>query len=80
MKVYFSKEDKNNEIELEDMLFIGDYVEGEGVIYKLVGKAIIDNETYNHIVVEITLKEEPKNLCIKDILDTEWVFYDYIID
>lgn len=81
MKIFFSEEDKSNEankIHLEDILFIGDYIEGENLTYKMVGKAIIDEETYNNFIVEFTLKEEPKNLSISNIMDVEWLYYNYI--
>lgn len=83
MKIYFSEEDKIkelNKIQLEDMLFIGDYIEGQDVTYKIVGKAVIDNEIYHNFVVQATLKEEPGNISIKNILGVEWTSYDYIFN
>lgn len=80
MKLYFSEDQKIaelNKIEFEDLIFIADYIEGEGLDYTMVGVATIDNEVYNDFVITFTLTEKPNTICVENILDTEWEFYDY---
>lgn len=80
MKLYFSENQKMNElnkIEFEDLMFVADYIEGDELDYTMVGVATIDNETYNDFVIAFTLTEKPNTMCVEDILDTEWDFYDY---
>ena len=83
MKLYFSDEQKTNyinNIELEDLTLYAEYIEGEGSEFQAVGKAIIDNETFNDFVVEFKLEQEPENMTIEDILQSEWEYYDYKFD
>lgn len=80
MRLYFSDEQKKNyinNVELEDLTLHAEYVEGEGLEYIVVGKAIIDNETYNNFVIEFKLVEEPESITAEHIMGTEWEFYDY---
>lgn len=84
MKEYFNEEQKLEELnkiefEEDEVVFSGDYVEGEGKSYIIVGKAIIDGETYQDFKVELELVEEPEEETIDEIMAVEWEWYDYLL-
>lgn len=83
MKYVFTDEDIKNEINVidiedENVMVIGEYLEGEGKIYVLTGKAVIDGETYHEFQVEFELEEMPETDKIEDIMSGEWKFYDFL--
>jgi|GEM_PF-6889743 len=80
MKLYFSDEQKENyinHIEFEDSNFYIDYIEGEGVNFIAVGKAIIDDEVYNDFVIEFEISEQIENATAEGIITAEWEDYNY---
>ncbi len=81
MKIEFTQEeleDKINIVELEDVTLIGEYIEKYDDYYILVGTGIVDGENYRDFRVEITLKDNDIEDNCKDILDSEWEFYDFL--
>lgn len=88
MRFEFTKEDIENEynkveLEGEDVVLIGDYietVENEENTYLIIGDAIIEGELYHEFVTIFGLAEEPKDLTAKAILAAEWDWFDYVCD
>lgn len=81
MQVYFTEKQKNdgiNQLEIEDVIFSGEFIEGEGRTYKLTGSAVIDNEKYDEFVIEFELTEQPENETVEKIMSLEWDSYDFI--
>jgi len=84
MKAYFSEEQKQkelNKIELEEdeVIILGEFIEGSGKSYIIRGSAIIDGETYRDFEVEFELVNEPNEETIEDIMEVDWEWYDYLI-
>lgn len=80
MKLYFSDEQKENyinHIELEDLTFYVDYIEGEGVEFVAVGKAIVDDEVYNDFIVEFEIADQIEDATVEDLIMAEWENYNY---
>lgn len=81
MKEYFTdsqKKDGINQLEIDDVVFSGECIEGEGKNYKLTGFAIIDGEKYNDFIIEFELIEPPKGATVEEIMYIEWDSYDFI--
>lgn len=83
MKEYFTEEQKNREInkiyiEEDDVLVIGEFVEGSGKTFILTGNAVIEGETYHEFEVEFELTEEPKEETAEEIMGIDWEWYDYL--
>ncbi len=70
-----------NKLEVEDVLFSAEYVEGEGKRYRATGSALIEGETYAEFCIEFETENVPKDcLTASGILSEEWVEYDFIFD
>ena len=81
MKQYFTegqKKDGINKLEIEDVIFSGEFIEGEGKDYKITGSAVVDGETYNEFVIEFELVSLPKGETVEEIMYIEWESYDFI--
>lgn len=83
MKEYFTQEQKQSEInkliiEEDNVLMMGEYIEGEGKNYVLTGSAVIDGETYHDFQVEFELVEAPKEETAEAVMTMEWDWYDYL--
>ncbi len=65
-------------IEEDDVLLIGEFIEGEGKDYVLTGSAVIDGETYHDFETEFELVEEINPQSAGDIMKAEWDWCDYI--
>lgn len=83
MRIYFTEEQKQQElhkIEVEDILFLADKVEGEGKNYVLTGSAVVDGETYHDFQIEFETVEVPADETVEAIMDMDWDWYDYKFD
>ena len=88
MRYEFTKEDiekEYNKIELEgeDVLLIGEYietVENEENTYTMTGDAVVEGELYHDFVTVFGLAEAPEELTARDIAKAEWVWFDYVCD
>lgn len=83
MRFEFTDEQKKNginmiEIEEDELILEGEYVEGEGKNYVITGIATIEGERYHEFQVEFELVEEPSSESLGDIMETEWEWYDYL--
>ncbi len=83
MRFEFTEEQKKNginmiEIEEDELILEGEYVEGEGKNYVITGIATIEGERYHEFQVEFELVEEPSSESLGDIMETEWEWYDYL--
>ncbi|MBO8434859.1 MAG: hypothetical protein IAC55_06025 [Tyzzerella sp.] len=83
MMIKFTEEQKAKginvfEIEEDELLFEGEYIEGEGKSYVITGIATIEGERYHEFQIEFELLEEPKSESAEDIMGAEWDWYDYI--
>lgn len=83
MRFEFTEEQKKNginmiEIEEDELILEGEYVEGEGKNYVITGIATIEGERYREFQVEFELVEEPSSESLGDIMETEWEWYDYL--
>lgn len=83
MKEYFTEEQKQrgiNKVMIEDdnVLIIGDFIEGEGKNFVLAGSAVIDDETYHEFQVEVELANEPEEETAEAVMSQEWDWYDYL--
>ncbi|OUQ59977.1 hypothetical protein B5E58_02490 [Tyzzerella sp. An114] len=83
MRFEFTEEQKKNginmiEIEEDELILEGEYVEGEGKNYVITGIATIEGERYHEFQVEFELVEEPSSESLEDIMETEWEWYDYL--
>lgn len=83
MRFEFTDEQKKNginmiEIEEDELILEGEYVEGEGKNYVITGIATIEGERYHEFQVEFELVEEPSSESLEDIMETEWEWYDYL--
>ena len=84
MRIYFTDEQKKNNINIIDLeddnvIIRGEYIEGEGKNYIINGTAIIDNEKYNNFEIEFELTNEVYDNDLEKILKSEWEWYDYIL-
>ena len=82
MKYIFTDEDIKNEINIinipeDDLVLFGETLSGEGKSYIISGRANIEGETYHGFEIEFELVKEA--LTPRDIMDTDWEWYDYII-
>ena len=88
MRYEFTKEDiekEYNKIELEgeDVLLIGEYietVENEENTYTMTGDAVVEGELYHDFVTVFGLAEAPEKLTARDIAKAEWDWFDYVCD
>ena len=88
MRYEFTKEDiekEYNKIELEgeDVLLIGEYietVENEENTYTMTGDAVVEGELYHDFVTVFGLVEPPEELTARDIAKAEWDWFDYVCD
>ena len=83
MMIKFTEEQKAKginvfEIGEDELLFEGEYIEGEGKSYVITGIATIEGERYHEFQIEFELLEEPKSESAEDIMGAEWDWYDYI--
>ena len=83
MMIKFTEEQKAKginvfEIEEDELLFEGEYIEGEGKSYVITGIATIEGERYHEFQIEFELLEEPKSESAEDTMGAEWDWYDYI--
>ena len=83
MKEYFTEEQKELEInkvmiEEDNVLIMGESIEGGGKSYVLTGSAVIDGETYHDFQVEFELIKEPEEETAEAIMMQEWDWYDYL--
>ncbi len=82
MKLYFSEEDKKeqlNKVETEDIIMIGEYIEILEDKYILSGAAEVEGEKYNEFTIEFQTVDKPSENTIKEIMSMEWDWYDYIV-
>ena len=80
MKAEFTQEHKDkklNEIELEDLVFYAESIEGENGLYKITGTAVVDGEKYNEFTVVFQTEEMPEAETVDDIMNLDWEWYDY---
>ncbi|MEA5084027.1 MAG: hypothetical protein VB018_07695 [Lachnospiraceae bacterium] len=85
MKEYFTQDQKEREInkvmiEDDNVLIMGEYIEGEGKSYVITGSAVIDGETYHDFQVEFELLNEPEEKTAEAVMSQEWDWYDYLCD
>ena len=81
MKYIFTSDEterKLNIIEMEDLEFQCDFIEGEGLCYNAYGVAVVDREVYNNFQVEIVLEKEIEGKTAVDIINADWEDYEYI--
>ena len=81
MKYIFTSDEMDNKlniIEMEDLQFECDFIEGEGLFYNAFGQAIVDGEMYTNFQVEIVLEKEIEIKTAADIINAEWQEYEYI--
>lgn len=83
MRLDFTKEQIDSElnkieIEEDELILIGEYVQGEGKKYIITGKAIIEGETYHDFQIEFELSKETNSDNIEEIINSEWEWYDYL--
>ena len=69
---------KLNRIELEDLQFECEFIEGEGLFYNAFGQALVDGEIYTDFQVEIVLETDIEPKSAMDILNADWQDYEYI--
>ena len=80
MKEYFTEEQKEqnlHQIELEDLVLYADYIEGEGPVFTIIGRAEVDGENYPDFEVEFETEEMPEELSVSSIMDMDWKWYEY---
>ena len=71
-------DEKINIIELEDLEFECDFIEGEGLFFNAYGTAIVDGEKYSDFQVEIILENDVEPKSATDIINADWQEYEYI--
>lgn len=84
MKEYFTKEQIDQEyhriwLEEDDVLFFGEYLEGEGKNYCLTGKAVIEEETYHDFQIAFQLLQLPLSETIEGVMQCDWEWYDFVL-
>jgi len=80
MRAYFTDEHKKSgfsEIELEDLVFYAESIEGEKGLYKLTGAAVADGERYPEFTVVFQTEITPAEETIECIMSADWDWYDY---
>lgn len=82
MKIVFTPEqiekDLNKfEIEEDQLVFSGDWIEGEGKNYIISGTANIEGEVYRDFQIEVALTKELDYITAEAIMNSEWDWYDY---
>ena len=83
MKHFFTETEKDSDmhkLEVDDVVFTGERLDGEGRIYRLTGAAIVDGETYDPFVIEFELAEDPAEDTAEAVMAAEWDTYDFIFD
>lgn len=65
------------EIEEENLKLIGEYVEGDGRNYVIVGIAEIEGERYRDFHIEFETVEDVLD-DIVSIMSCDWEYYDFI--
>lgn len=81
MEIFFTEQEiaqKENIIEIEDIVLTGNSIEIFEGYYVIKGNALIDGETFLDFLVEFTLTSEPTENTTKSILSIEWDEYDFI--
>ncbi len=83
MRIQFTEEQKQrdlNKIEVEDVLFTADFIEGEGRNWVMTGTAIVEGEVYDGFCIEFETIEVPCDNDIETIMSLEWDTYDFVFD
>jgi len=81
MKHFFTESEKDKGIhilEVEDIIFTGERLEGAARTYRLYGSAVVDGETYPSFVIEFELEADPADDTMETIMQAEWDCYDFI--
>ncbi len=81
MVLKFTEEEINNKenvVEIEDIVVYGDSIEVNDGYFVLNGKALIDGEMYSDFQVEFTLENSPEELSCLNIVNSDWEEYDFI--
>lgn len=81
MKLYFTDEQKKleiNKVEVEDIVFSAEYIEGEDKNWIMTGTAIVDGEVYNEFTIEFETIDSPTSTDLEQIMKTEWEWYDFL--
>ena len=70
-----------NRIELDDVLFIAEYIEGSGKNYRMTGSALIDGEKYDEFCLEFETENIPVDgISAAGILSEDWIWHDFVFD
>lgn len=83
MVLEFTEEDlkqKINIIEIEDIVIEAKNITVTDDCYLLEGKATIDGEVYPLFFVEFTLEDSITEITCKNLLDANWLEYDFIFN
>ena len=81
MKHFFTETEKDSGIhilEVEDVVFTGERLEGEARTYRLYGSAVVDGEVYPSFVIEFELAADPADDTMEAVMQAEWDSYDFI--
>ena len=80
MKLYFTQQQKENDLnklEIEDVLFSADYIEGVRNDFRIVGSAVIEGETYPDFEISFTTIHPVTCENPAEILGYEWDSYAF---
>lgn len=83
MKFSFTQEECNKglnkiEIEEDELILLGEVVEGEDKQYVITGTAVIEGETYHDFQIEFELEQLPEEFNLESIMQIDWKWYDYL--
>jgi len=68
-------------LEVEEVAFTGERLEGDGKSFRIYGAAVVDGEKYPHFAIEFELEAETANADdIEAIMAAEWDSYDFLFD
>jgi len=83
MRHFFTETEKENGLhmlEVEDVVFTGERLEGEGRLYHIFGSAVVDGETYPAFEIEFELAEDPADDSAETVMQAEWDSYDFVFE
>ncbi len=71
-------DNKENVVEIEDIVVYGETIEVLEGYFVLLGRALIDGEMYSDFQVEFTLEKSPEELNCLNIINSDWIEYDFV--
>jgi len=81
MKHFFTELEKESGLhmlEVEEVVFTAERLEGEGKSYRLYGSAVVDGETYPAFEIEFEPETEPAEATAEAVMAAEWESYDFV--